>query len=52
MPSYFVATIHGLECSYSFDQHLHHGDPNQRKDATRPRRPAAGHLFTFQMSTG
>jgi len=39
IPWEFIGIIHGLECSFRFDQHLHNGDPLTRRTVRVP----AGH---------
>ena len=43
MPWYFLAIIHGLEADFSFDSHLHNGDPLTSRTVRVPAgRPARG----------
>lgn len=50
VPSAVVGTIHGLECGFSFDAHLHNGDPLARKTVQVPRgRPMAA-SWTWETS--
>ncbi len=36
VPWYFIGVIHGLECQFRFDQHLHNGDPLDAKTVQVP----------------
>lgn len=43
IPWWFVGILHGLECTFSFETHLHNGDPLSGRTLNEPRgRPAAG----------
>jgi len=43
VPWYFIGIIHSLECSSSFKQHLHNGDPLTARTVNVPKgRPKAG----------
>ncbi|CAN5811199.1 hypothetical protein BH11PSE3_BH11PSE3_35980 [soil metagenome] len=43
MPWYFLAIIHGMEADFSFDSHLHNGDPLTARTVRVPAgRPAGG----------
>jgi lysozyme family protein len=43
IPWGFIGAIHGLECSFRLDQHLHNGDPLTAKTVHVPKgRPVAG----------
>jgi lysozyme family protein/V8-like Glu-specific endopeptidase len=37
VPWYFIGVIHGLECQFRFDQHLHNGDPLAARTVQVPR---------------
>lgn len=51
MPWFFVAVIHGLECSFRFDQHLHNGDPLSRRTVRVPAgRPRSEGPWTWEES--
>jgi lysozyme family protein len=42
VPWYFVGIIHGMECGFDFNKHLHNGDPLKYKTVQIPKnRPAA-----------
>lgn len=44
VPWWMIGLIHGRECSYSFRQHLHNGDPLTARTVHVPAgRPASGH---------
>lgn len=51
-PWWLVGIVHGLECGYRFDRHLHNGDPLTRRTTHVPAgRPAHGSgPFTWQVS--
>lgn len=43
VPWWFIGIIHGLECSFSFEQHLHNGDPLSARTTHVPEgRPLQG----------
>lgn len=43
VPWWFIAVIHGLECSYNFEKHLHNGDSLRARTVNVPAgRPAKG----------
>lgn len=53
IPWYFIACVHYLECSFSFNKHLHNGDPLTGYTVQVPSgRPKVGHPppFTFEES--
>ncbi len=55
MPWWFLACTHGMECGFSFEKHLHNGDPLARRThlvpAGRPQnQPANGKEYTFAES--
>lgn len=52
VPWFFVAVIHALECSLSFNQHLHNGDPLSARTVQVPKgRPKIGEPpFTWEYS--
>ena len=42
VPWYFVGIIHGMECAFDFNKHLHNGDPLRARTVQIPRgRPVA-----------
>ena len=42
-PWYAIGIIHGLECNYNFNTHLHNGDSLERRTYHVPKnRPASG----------
>ncbi|MGE5265947.1 MAG: hypothetical protein ACM3L9_01140 [Deltaproteobacteria bacterium] len=42
VPWYFVGIIHGMECAFDFNKHLHNGDPLRSRTVQVPKgRPAA-----------
>jgi len=53
IPWYFIACVHYMECSFSFNKHLHNGDPLTGYTVQVPaNRPKVGHgpPFTFEES--
>jgi lysozyme family protein len=52
MPWQFLAVIHGMECGFRFDRHLHNGDPlTARTVRVPPGRPPTGNPpFTWEES--
>lgn len=53
IPWYFIACVHYMECSFSFNKHLHNGDPLSGYTVQVPaNRPKVGHgpPFTFEES--
>lgn len=53
IPWYFIACVHYMECSFSFNKHLHNGDPLTGYTVQVPAgRPKVGHAppFTFEES--
>lgn len=43
IPWFFIAILHGLECGFSFNEHLHNGDPLSARTTHVPAgRPVAG----------
>lgn len=52
VPWFFIAVIHALECSLSFNQHLHNGDPLSARTVQVPKgRPVIGEPpFTWEYS--
>lgn len=52
MPWQFLAVIHGMECGFRFDRHLHNGDPlTGRTVRVPPGRPTTGNPpFTWEDS--
>ena len=53
IPWYFIACVHYMECSFSFNKHLHNGDPLAGYTVQVPaNRPKVGHgpPFTFEES--
>lgn len=53
IPWFFIACVHYLECSFSFNKHLHNGDPLTGYTVQVPSgRPKVGHPppFTFEES--
>ena len=52
IPWYFVGIVHGMECGFNFNAHLHNGDPLSARTVQVPAgRPQAGQPpFTWQES--
>ena len=52
IPWYFVGILHGMECGFNFNQHLHNGDPLTARTVHVPAgRPLVGQpTFTWQES--